>query len=102
MQQRSPAVTKDVFEKAVGFTKAEEFRRAGLYPYFIPLSSSTGPEVTIEGRRLIMLGSNNYLGLTQHPKVQEAAVKAVARGILARGRVRLWTRVEIGVKISEP
>jgi hypothetical protein len=39
MQQRSPAVTKDVFEKAVGFTKADEFRRAGLYPYFTEFSS---------------------------------------------------------------
>lgn len=69
----------DLFEKCRGFTRHKEAQRNGLYPYFRPLSSSTGPEVVIEGRKMIMIGSNNYLGLTQHPKVQEAAKKAVER-----------------------
>jgi 8-amino-7-oxononanoate synthase len=51
----------------------------GCYPYFIPLESEAGPEVIIGGRRLVMLGSNNYLGLTQHPYVKEAAIKAIER-----------------------
>ena len=49
----------------------------GLYPFFIPISKSEGTEVIIDDRRLIMLGSNNYLGLATHPKVKEAAVKAI-------------------------
>lgn len=67
----------DLFEKCRRYTKPKEAEAAGCYPYFIPLQSDSGPEVTIDGRRVIMLGSNNYLGLTQHPKVREAAIKAV-------------------------
>jgi len=51
----------------------------GYYPYFIPLSDTEGTEVTIDGRKLIMIGSNNYLGLTTHPKVREAAIEAVRK-----------------------
>ncbi len=51
----------------------------GLYPFFIPIDSPEGPEAIIEGRRMIMIGSNNYLGLTHHPKIREAAVDAVRR-----------------------
>lgn len=51
----------------------------GIYPYFIPLHGSEGTEVEIGGKRLIMIGSNNYLGLTHHPKVREAAQEAIAR-----------------------
>jgi 8-amino-7-oxononanoate synthase len=49
----------------------------GDYPYFIPLSDTEGTEVTIDGKTLIMIGSNNYLGLTTHPRVREAAVEAI-------------------------
>ncbi|HOJ92380.1 MAG TPA: pyridoxal phosphate-dependent aminotransferase family protein [Dictyoglomaceae bacterium] len=49
----------------------------GIYPFFLPLEETEGTEVVINGRRLIMLGSNNYLGLTTHPKVKEAAIKAI-------------------------
>jgi 8-amino-7-oxononanoate synthase len=51
----------------------------GVYPYFIPLFDTEGTEVVIDGRKLIMLGSNNYLGLTTHPQVREAAIEAVRR-----------------------
>jgi len=80
MQQRSPAVTKDVFEKAAGFTKADEFRRAGLYPYFTEFSSgadSGEAEVMMGDRRILMFGSNNYLGLTTNPEVKAAAKEAI-------------------------
>jgi len=51
----------------------------GLYPYFHAIEESEGPVVQIEGRKVIMAGSNNYLGLTAHPKVKEAAIKAVQK-----------------------
>ena len=51
----------------------------GIYPYFIPLHGSEGTEVEIGGKRLIMIGSNNYLGLTHHPQVRRAAQDAIAR-----------------------
>lgn len=51
----------------------------GIYPYFKPLSETEGTEVVIDGRRLIMIGSNNYLGLTTHPKVRQAAIDAINR-----------------------
>jgi 8-amino-7-oxononanoate synthase len=49
----------------------------GYYPYFIPFSDTEGTEVMLDGHRLIMIGSNNYLGLTTHPRVREAAIEAV-------------------------
>jgi 8-amino-7-oxononanoate synthase len=69
----------DIFEKCYGFTIAREAIAAGIYPYFIPLSENEGTESIFQGRRLIMCGSNNYLGLTVHPKVRQAAVDAVVR-----------------------
>jgi len=69
----------DPFDKCYHFTLAKEAMAAGLYPYFIPLSETEGTEVVVDGKRLIMIGSNNYLGLTTHPKVREAAIEAVRR-----------------------
>ncbi|MGQ9683600.1 MAG: aminotransferase class I/II-fold pyridoxal phosphate-dependent enzyme [Anaerolineae bacterium] len=67
----------DLFEKCRQFTRAREAMDSGYYPYFIPLDHTEGTEVVIEGRRLIMIGSNNYLGLTTHPKVRQAAIDAI-------------------------
>lgn len=67
----------DLFAKAYEFTKAEEVKAAGLYPYFKPITESDGNVVTIEGNEVIMAGSNNYLGLTSDPRVLEAAKKAI-------------------------
>ena len=69
----------DIFEKCYQYTQAKDAIKEGLYPYFIPLDENEGTEVEFEGRRLIMCGSNNYLGLTTHPKVKEAAIQAVER-----------------------
>lgn len=71
--------TTDIFEKCAKFTKAKELMAFGLYPYFRVIESAQDPEVTINGRRMIMVGSNNYLGLTNHPKVKEAAINAIRK-----------------------
>jgi 8-amino-7-oxononanoate synthase len=71
--------SKDIFSKAFEFTKAEEVRAAGLYPYFKPLTATDGTVVEIEGQKVIMAGSNNYLGLTNDPRVLEAARAAILK-----------------------
>jgi 7-keto-8-aminopelargonate synthetase-like enzyme len=70
---------KDVFEKAFKFMAADNARKMGIYTFFRPLDFTDGPEAQINGKRVLMLGSNNYLGLTKHPKVREAARNAIDR-----------------------
>jgi 8-amino-7-oxononanoate synthase len=69
----------DIFEKARNFTRASDAKAEGWYPYFIPFEDSEGTTVKYQGREIIMLGSNNYLGLTSHPDVVEASSNAVRR-----------------------
>lgn len=69
----------DLFQKCFGYTRAREAMAAGVYPYYIPIEGSTDTEVMVHGKKLIMVGSNNYLGLTHHPKVMEAAAAATER-----------------------
>jgi 8-amino-7-oxononanoate synthase len=69
----------DLFDKCRQFTIAKEAIEGGFYPYFIPLTENEGTEAEYRGHRLIMCGSNNYLGLTTHPKVREAAIQAIHR-----------------------
>ena len=69
----------DIFEKCSNYTLAKDAIAAGIYPYFIPLTENEGTEAVLQGKRLIMCGSNNYLGLTTHPKVRQAAVDAINR-----------------------
>lgn len=69
----------DLFEKCRAFTEAREAQATGIYPYFIALTDSEGTEVTVGDHRLIMIGSNNYLGLTMHPRVRQAAIDATER-----------------------
>ena len=70
---------QDLFEKCGKFTKARELMQAGLYPYFRTIESAQDPVVYLNGKKMIMVGSNNYLGLTSHPKVKEAAIAAVRK-----------------------
>ena len=63
----------DLFDKCREFKEHRLAKAAGVYPYFLPISENHGTEVTVHGKRLIMAGSNNYLGLTKHPKVMAAA-----------------------------
>jgi 8-amino-7-oxononanoate synthase len=68
----------DLFDKVKNYTLVKEAREAGIYPYFLPLENSEGVTATFEGHEVIMIGSNNYLGLTTHPKVRKAAMDAIA------------------------
>ncbi len=73
------AAHADIFRKAYTFTRAREVKEAGFYPYFIPISASAANEVTVDGHRLVMAGSNNYLGYTHDPRVMEAAAQAARK-----------------------
>ncbi|HCX79774.1 MAG TPA: 8-amino-7-oxononanoate synthase, partial [Firmicutes bacterium] len=66
-----------LFNKCENFTDAKEAQAMGLYPYFHELQSQQDVEVIMEGKRRIMLGSNNYLGLTVHEEVKRAAIEAI-------------------------
>ncbi len=67
----------DLFTKCKEFTLAEDYMKMGIYPYFHELESRQDVEVVMEGKRRIMLGSNNYLGLTVNEKVIDAGVEAL-------------------------
>ncbi len=69
----------DLFEKCFNFTDADDVKAMGIYPYFHPLQSAPGDEVIVGGHKCIMVGSNNYLGLVNHPKVKEAAADAARK-----------------------
>jgi 8-amino-7-oxononanoate synthase len=69
----------DIFEKCSRFDKAKELISKGIYPYFRVIESAQDPEIIMNGRRMIMIGSNNYLGLTNHPMVKEAAIEAIKK-----------------------
>ena len=69
----------DLFEKCFNFTRADEIKAMGIYPYFNPISSPPGDEVVIDGKTLIMIGSNNYMGLTDDIRVKEAAADAALK-----------------------
>ena len=105
MQQPSRIAAKDVFEKAIGYTKADEFRRAGLYPYFTEFSGAVDSgeaEVMMGNRRILMFGSNNYLGLTTNPEVKAAAIEAIARyGTGCSGSRMLNGTMDLHVRLEE-
>jgi len=69
----------DLFDKARNFTEAREAMEMGIYPYFRALSESEGTTATFEGKEVVMIGSNNYLGLTTDPRVRAAAAEALER-----------------------
>ena len=69
----------DLFKKCYDFNIVEEYKDKGIYPYFHMLESKQDIEVEMEGKREIMIGSNNYLALTTHPEVCEAAIDAIKK-----------------------
>ena len=92
----------DLFTKCFEFTRADEIKALGVYPYFRPIEENEGPVVQIEGRKIIMAGSNNYLGLTAHPKVVEAAIKAVEKyGTGCSGSRYLTGTLDLHIELEE-
>ena len=67
----------DLFQKCQDFIGAKVAREEGYYPYYREIDSPQEPVVTMDGHKVIMLGSNNYLGLTNHPEVKTAAIRAI-------------------------
>lgn len=95
-------IRKDIFEKCYKFTAAYELQKVGMYPYFRVIESAQGPEVIMNGKKFIMIGSNNYLGLTNHPKVKEAAVNAIKKyGTGCAGSRFLNGTLDIHVELEE-
>ena len=75
MEKTCPPLLKKVVE----YKDAEAVRAMDLYPYFRPIQSDQNAEVLLDGKKVLMFGSNSYLGLTSHPKVKEAAIKAIQK-----------------------
>ena len=67
----------DIFDRIRHFQLWEQAKEAGLYPFYQPIDTNEGNEAVVDGKRVLMLGSNNYLGLTRHPKVMTAAKEAL-------------------------
>jgi 8-amino-7-oxononanoate synthase len=93
--------SRDVFTKARRFTLPKQAKAFGFYPFYKALESNEGPEAIIDGKRVIMLGSNNYLGLTRHPRVIKATRDAVEQygtsmtgSRLLNGTTKLHERLE--------
>ena len=92
----------DIFDKCEEYTLPRELRKENLYAYYRTISSGQSPEVTIEGQKVVMLGSNNYLGLTENAKVKEAAGKALAKyGTGCAGSRLLNGTLDIHVELEE-
>ncbi len=92
----------DVFQKCFDFRDADMVRQLGVYPYFRLIASGQDPLVTMNGQRVIMLGSNNYLGLTNHPEVKEAAARALeSYGTGTAGSRFLNGTLDIHVELEE-
>lgn len=102
----SPKKTKakDIFKRCYEYTKPDEYRSLGLYPYFTAFSGYVGesPMVTLNGRQALMFGSNNYLGLTTHPRVKEASIEAIRKyGTGCSGSRMLNGTLDIHIQLEE-
>ncbi len=100
--QMAIKVNTDLFDKCHRFTAASELIKRGVYPFFRMIESAQDPEVIMGGKKMIMVGSNNYLGLTNHPKVKEAAIEAVRKyGTGCAGSRFLNGTLDIHVQLEE-
>ena len=92
----------DIFEKCRQFLRAKQTIEAGIYPYFVPMNGNEGPRVRMDGKEIIMIGSNNYLGLTHDPRVIEAAVEATKKyGTSCSGSRFLNGTLDIHVELEK-
>lgn len=92
----------DLFQKCYDFTRADDIKALGVYPYFRAIEENEGPVVQIEGRKIVMAGSNNYLGLTADPRVKEAAKKALEKyGTGCSGSRYLTGTLDLHIELEE-
>jgi len=92
----------DVFEKCLSFTRADELKAVDLYPFFTPIEEAVGNQIKVGGRPMIMVGSNNYLGLAHHPRAKQAAKDAVDRyGVGTCGSRFLTGTLDLHEKLEE-
>jgi 8-amino-7-oxononanoate synthase len=93
---------KELRKKIADFKEANAIREKGLYPFFRPIESAQDTEVIIEGKKVLMFGSNSYLGLTCHPKIKEAAKKAIDKyGSGCAGSRFLNGTLDIHIRLEE-
>ncbi|RKY15788.1 MAG: 8-amino-7-oxononanoate synthase [Planctomycetota bacterium] len=91
-----------LFAKCYAYERAKIAMREGYYPYFPVVEENLGPEVIINGKRVVMTGSNNYLGLAHHPKVKEAAIEAIRRfGTTCSGSRYLNGTLSLHIELEE-
>jgi 8-amino-7-oxononanoate synthase len=91
-----------IFDKCYNFTRAEETMEMGIYPFFTPIQEVYGNKVKVDSKEMIMVGSNNYLGLLDHPKVKKAAKEAIDRyGVSTCGSRFLNGTLDIHVELEE-
>jgi len=92
----------DIFDKCYNFTRADEAKAMGMYPYFTPIQEVKGNKVKVDGKEMIMVGSNNYLGLINHPRVMKAAKEAVDRyGVATCGSRFLNGTLDIHIELEK-
>jgi 8-amino-7-oxononanoate synthase len=91
-----------IFDKCYNFTRADEAKAMGIYPYFTPIQEVKGNRVKVDGKDMIMVGSNNYLGLLDHPRVMKAARDAVDRyGVATCGSRFLNGTLDIHIELEK-
>ena len=91
-----------IFDKCSSYKDPDKVIEAGVYPYFRVIESQQDPVVMMDGREIVMCGSNNYLGLASHPKVKEAAAEAVNKyGTGCAGSRFLNGTLDIHVELEE-
>ena len=94
--------TKDLFKECIEYTIADEVKELGLYPFFHPIDENEGPVVSFGGRKLVMAGSNNYLGLTADPRVKAASINAINKyGTSCSGSRYMTGTVNLHVELEE-
>lgn len=92
----------DIFQKCFDWDLDKQAMEKGYYPYFQPLDNSEGTEATVNGKKVLMIGSNNYLGLTAHPRVRKAAIKALKKyGPSCTGSRFLNGTLKIHIELEE-
>ena len=97
-----PALSRSLFDKCRTYTVPDELRAAGLFTFFRTIESGQDPVVMMGGREMVMLGSNNYLGLTSHPKIKERAIEAIRKyGAGCAGSRLLNGTLDIHVELEE-